>query len=87
MADLNYMAESGEKPIEAKSDVDLVREAREKLKQENDALEAEIARKEKLRAEASLASTAGIRPPVNPPKVETAKEYAERVMRNEVKTK
>lgn len=75
------------KTDQEKSDTDKVKEARESLKAQNDALEAELLRQQKLRAEASLSSTAGIRPVVVPPREETPKEYAERVMQNKVKLK
>ena len=73
-----------EKP---KSPEDLVREQREKLKAENDAFEAEKLRAEKLRAEASLAGTAGGHIEPVPAREESPKEYAERVMNNKVEKK
>lgn len=51
------------------------------LKAENDLYEAEMLRAEKLRAEKALAGTGGIRQEPTPPKIETAKEYAAKVLR------
>lgn len=51
----------------------------EKLKAENDAHEAELLRKEKLRQQAAMAPSAGIRPPTPPAKEETPKEYVKRI--------
>lgn len=63
-----------------KDDVELVREAREKLKSENDLLEAERLRAERLRAEEILGGGSRAGAPVEPV-VETPKQYKDRVMR------
>lgn len=59
----------------------------DKLKAQNDAFEKELikaremrAEMQKLEAERLLAGTAGARVEPQPPKVETAKEYAEKVL-------
>ena len=55
----------------------------QKLKAENDALEAELIRAQRIRNEALMAATSGGR--VEPViKEETPKEYAARVMRGEI---
>ena len=58
----------------------------QKLKEENDALETELMRAQKIRNEALLAGTAGghVEPVV---KEETAKEYSDRVMKNQPEAK
>jgi len=63
---------------EAKFIRDQMLQAKEEMKAEREALQ-------KAQSESLLSSTAGSAVPVVPEKVETPKEYAERVMRNEVK--
>jgi phage protein D len=48
---------------------------------------AQADRLEQLRSEQLLSGTAGIRPPTEEPKVETAKEYAERIMGGKIEKK
>jgi len=49
------------------------------LKKENDEIEAELARKEKLRVQARMAGKAVIATPPVTPKPETNKEYRKRI--------
>ena len=64
----------------------------EKLKEQNEAFEKELikaremkAEKQKIEAEIMLGSSAGAQIPQAEPKVDTPKEYAEKVMKGEVK--
>jgi hypothetical protein len=57
------------------------------MKEQNDSLELEIARKKKLENDALVSGTAGIRPEIKPAPVETAKEYADRIMHNKIPVK
>jgi cell shape-determining protein MreC len=57
----------------------------EQLKQENDLLEKELARKEELNAKMSLAGNTNAGQVQQVPKVETPKEYADKVMSGQVK--
>lgn len=66
-----------------RSDVDIVKESREQLKAENDLLEGELLRKEKLRAEIIQGGRSFAATPV--PVVETSKDYANKIMRGEIK--
>lgn len=73
------------KPTENLSIIDEAKKVRDEIKAENDRRANLLAEEQKLRAENMLASTSGGNIPITPPKVETAKEYAERVMKGEVK--
>ena len=55
------------------------------LKEENDSLEAELLRAQKIRNESLLAGTAGGHVESEPAKEETPKEYADKVMSGVVK--
>ena len=70
--------EEGEKPTPeiSKTEADLVREARLKLKEENDALEAEKLRGEQLRAEGMVAGRSLLTPP--PKELTEDEKWAER---------
>lgn len=72
-----------EAPIEA-NDVDKVKEAREKLKAENDAFEAEKLRAERLRAERMIGGTTQVMQRVEKTddqiEDEKAKEWADQIM-------
>lgn len=70
---------------EALSIVDEAKKVRDEIKAENDRREQILAQEQKLQAEKMLGSSAGQQIPVQEPKVESPKEYAERVMRNQVK--
>jgi len=74
--------EQPEEPVSQNPLLDQVRSEREALEKVRDEVRAENDRYEKLRADQLLSGTAGIRPPEEPPKVETPKEYADRVMNN-----
>ena len=67
--------------------VELARTEREGLTRENDRLEKNIAELRELEASRLLGSTAGGHIEDAPAKVETAKEYADRVMKNDVPLK
>jgi len=56
----------------------------QKLKEENDALEVELIRAQKIRDEALLAGTSGGRVEAEPPKELTDKEYSDKLDRGEV---
>lgn len=60
--------------------VDEANKVKDELKAENDRREKLLAQEQKLRAEQILAGTSGAIVQPTPPKVETAKEYADRVM-------
>lgn len=67
----------------AKSMLDMARELKEQIKAENDRREEILRKEQDLEAQRLLGGTGGIRQePVV--KVETAKEYAERVMKNKI---
>ena len=57
------------------------RKTLEQIKAENDAYEAELIRREKLKQEALMAGTAGLRQEPAPAKPETPKEYRLRIER------
>lgn len=61
--------------------IEEVRKIRDDIFKARDELKAENDRKEKLIAESMLAGTAGGAMPKQEPKVETPKEYAERMLR------
>ena len=73
------------KPQENLSIVDEAKKIRDEIRAENDRREKILADEQKLQAEKMLGSSAGAQIPQAEPKVETAKEYAEKVMRGEVK--
>lgn len=65
-----------------------------KLQDDNEIFERELikaremrAERQKIEAEKLLSSSAGAQIPITPPKVETAKEYADKVMKGEIKAK
>jgi len=74
-----------ETPQENLSIVEEAKKIRDEIRAENDRREKLLAEDQKLQAEKMLGSSAGAQLPVVEPKVETAKEYAEKVMRGEVK--
>jgi hypothetical protein len=65
--------------------VDEAKKVRDEIRAENDRRESILRQEEKLRAEGMLASSAGQPQEIKAAPVETAKEYAERVMRNQIK--
>jgi hypothetical protein len=81
------MDEENKKEIpkeEVKSVLDMARELRDQIKLENDRREAILRKEEAIEANRLLSGTAGIRQePVV--KVETSKEYANRVMSGKLK--
>ena len=73
------------KPQENLSIVDEARKLRDEIKAENDRREKILADEQKLQAERMLGSSAGAQIPVVAPPVETAKDYANKVMKGEIK--
>jgi hypothetical protein len=76
-----------EAPQEALSIVDEAKKVRDEIKAENDRRESILAQEQKLHAERMLGSSAGQHITPGAPPVETAKEYAARVMKGEIKAK
>jgi len=64
--------------------VDEARKLRDEIRAENDRRESILRQEEKLKAETMLSSSAGQPQEIKPAPVETAKEYADRVMRNKL---
>ncbi|MBU1446647.1 hypothetical protein KKD70_05295 [Patescibacteria group bacterium] len=79
--------EAQEKPKEALSIVDEAKKVRDEIKAENDRRQEILKEEQRLQAEKMLGSSAGQPTPIQAAPPETAKEYAERVMKNEVKAK
>ena len=77
--------EDDEKKQEVKAStnplLDEVKAERQALEKARDEARIEANRLEQLRAEALLSGTAGIRPNIEPPKEETAAEYAQRMLK------
>ena len=73
------------KPQENLSIVDEARKLRDEIKAENDRREKILADEQKLQAERMLGSSAGAQIQVVAPPVETAKDYANKVMKGEIK--
>lgn len=67
--------------------VDEAKKVRDEIKAENDRRAQILVEEQKLHAEKMLGSSAGAQIPITPPKIETAKEYADRVMKGEIKSK
>jgi len=67
--------------------VDEAKKVRDEIKLENDRRELILKQEQKLQAEKMLGSSAGAFIPPTPPKVDTPKEYADKVMRGEIKAK
>ena len=65
--------------------VDEARSIRDEIVRAKEDLKAENERKEKIQANEMLGSSAGGHIEAEPPKEETAKEYAERVMKGDLK--
>ena len=65
--------------------VDEAKKVRDEIKGENDRREKILADEQKLRAEKMLGSSAGAQIPIVPAPVETPKEYADKVMKGEIK--
>lgn len=81
------MTENEKKPEEKKQPssnplLEEVKAEREKLEKVRDEAKAQADRLEQLRSDQLLSGTAGINTPAPEPKVETAKEYADRIMNN-----
>lgn len=76
-------------PVEEKplSIVEEAKKLRDEIRAENDRREKILANEEKLQAEKLLGSSAGQQIPIVPPKVDTAKEYADKVLKGEIKAK
>ena len=75
----------GDKPgIEGLSIVEEAKKVRDEIRAENDRREAILKQEQNLQAERMLAGTAGGRVEPQAPREETAKEYADRVMKNQV---
>ena len=75
-------------PVEGSEPVSIVDEARgllKAIKTEKEELKTENDRKQKLQAEELLSSNTGGHVEATPAKEETAKEYADKVMKNEIK--
>lgn len=81
MADENKPAE---KPL---SIVEQAEKLRDEIKAENDRREKLLQEEQKLHAERLLTGTAGAHIEAKPAPVETAKEYAEKVLKGEIKAK
>lgn len=65
--------------------VDEAKKIRDEIKAENDRREMLLKEEQKLQAEKMLGSSAGQPQAPQAPKVDTPKEYAEKVMRGEIK--
>jgi len=76
--------ENKEAPL---SIVEEAKKIRDEIKAENDRREQILVQEQKLQAEKLLGSSAGQPPQVIEPKEETPKEYADRVMRGDIKVK
>jgi hypothetical protein len=74
------------KEVAPLSIVEEAKKVRDEIKAENDRRDRILADEQKLHAEKMLAGNGAV-VQVAPPKVETAKEYADRVMRGEIKAK
>ena len=74
-----------QKPQENLSIVDEAKKIRDDIKAENDRRERLLADEQRLQAERMLGSSAGAQIPQAEPKVDTPKEYAEKVMKGEIK--
>jgi hypothetical protein len=73
------------KPQENLSIVEEAKKLRDEIRAENDRREKILADEQKLQAERMLGSSAGAQIPVVAPPVETAKDYANKVMKGEIK--
>jgi len=76
-----------ENKTENLSIVDEARKLRDEIKAENDRREEILRQEQKLQAEKMLGSSAGQPIPPQPPKVDTPKEYAEKVLKGEIKAR
>jgi hypothetical protein len=65
--------------------VEEARFLRDEIKKEKEALKAERELLQKTQAESLLSSSAGAQIPIVAPPVETAKDYANKVMKGEIK--
>ena len=74
-----------ETPEKALSIVDEAKKVRDEIKAENDRREQILANEQRLQAQRMLGSSAGSQITPVAPKVDTAKEYADKVMRGEIK--
>lgn len=75
---------------ETEAPLSIVEEAkrlRDEIRAENDRREKILADEQKLQAEKLLGSSAGAHIPPTAPPVESAKDYANRVMKGEIKAK
>lgn len=79
------MVEEKQEVQESLSIVDEAKKVRDEIKAENDRRERILADEQKLHAERMLAGTSGGNIPVVAPKEETAQEYAQKVLKGEVK--
>jgi serine phosphatase RsbU (regulator of sigma subunit) len=77
MEDKKDIKEEDKEPV--KTDAEKRAEEYEALKAENDKVQEELLRREKLKAEIALAGTAGGRVEPKPAPPETDKEYTERI--------
>jgi hypothetical protein len=75
------------KPQENLSIVDEAKKLRDEIRAENDRREKILADEQRLQAERMLGSSAGAQIPVVAPPVETPKQYAEKVMKGEIKAR
>jgi hypothetical protein len=76
--------------VEEKQNLSIVDEAkkvRDEIRAENDRRESILRQEEKLRAESMLASSAGQPQEIKPAPEDTPKQYADKVMRGEIKAK
>jgi hypothetical protein len=69
----------------AVSIIDEAKKVRDEIRAENDRRAQMLEREEKMQAEKMLGSSAGAQIPIVPPKQDTSKEYADKVMKGEIK--
>jgi hypothetical protein len=79
------MEENKANPQENLSIVEEAKKIRDEIKAENDRRDKILLEEQKLHAEKMLGSSAGAQIPIVAPPVETPKQYAEKVMKGEIK--